>query len=80
MFNIKYRSTTEEDAAKGHRGTLVFTGATAAMRGGDGFAAFAAGKFGIRAITQSIAREYGREGIHVAHGEYQRTLILVGSY
>lgn len=38
------------------------------MRGGNGFSAFAAGKFATRAISQSIAREYGPEGIHVAHG------------
>jgi NAD(P)-dependent dehydrogenase (short-subunit alcohol dehydrogenase family) len=48
------------------RGTVMFTGATASLRGGAGFAAFAAGKFGTRAIAQSMAREFGPQGIHVA--------------
>lgn len=49
------------------RGTMFFTGATAALRGGDGYSAFATGKFGMRALAQSTAREFGRQGIHVAH-------------
>lgn len=49
------------------RGTILFTGATASLRGGSGFAAFAAAKFGLRALAQSMARELGPEGIHVAH-------------
>lgn len=49
------------------RGTILFTGATASVRGRDGFAAFAAAKHGLRAVAQSIARELGPEGIHVAH-------------
>lgn len=49
------------------KGTILFTGATASMRGGAGFAAFAAAKFGLRAVAQSMARELGPEGIHVAH-------------
>jgi NAD(P)-dependent dehydrogenase (short-subunit alcohol dehydrogenase family) len=48
------------------RGTLLFTGATASMRGGAQFAAFAAAKFGTRALAQSMAREFGPRGIHVA--------------
>ena len=48
------------------RGTILFTGATASMRGGAQFAAFAAAKFGTRAIAQSMARELGPKGIHVA--------------
>jgi NAD(P)-dependent dehydrogenase (short-subunit alcohol dehydrogenase family) len=48
-------------------GTILFTGATASLRGGSGFAAFAAGKFGLRAVAQSMARELGPKGIHVAH-------------
>ena len=48
-------------------GTIIFTGATAAMRGGASFAAFAMGKFGLRALAQSMARELGPKGIHVAH-------------
>lgn len=49
------------------RGTILFTGATASMRGGVGYAAFASAKFGLRALAQSMARELGPEGIHVAH-------------
>ena len=52
--------------ARGH-GTILFTGATASLRGGSGFAAFSAAKFGLRALAQSMARELGPEGIHVAH-------------
>ena len=49
------------------RGTILFTGATASMRGGKNFAAFAAAKFGLRALAQSMARELGPKNIHVAH-------------
>ena len=49
------------------RGTLIFTGATASLRGRDGFAAFAAAKAGLRALAQSLARELGPQGVHVAH-------------
>ncbi len=49
------------------KGTLLFTGATASLRGGQGYAAFASAKFGLRALAQSMARELGPEGIHVAH-------------
>src|SRR5215212_2262870 len=49
------------------RGTIIFTGATASMRGGPGFAAFASAKFGLRAVAQSMARELGPRNIHVAH-------------
>ncbi len=49
------------------RGTILFTGATAAMRGSAGFASFAGGKFALRALAQSAARELGPQGIHVAH-------------
>ncbi len=48
-------------------GTLLFTGATAALRGGAGFAGLAVGKFGLRALAQSLAREFAPRGIHVAH-------------
>jgi NAD(P)-dependent dehydrogenase (short-subunit alcohol dehydrogenase family) len=50
-----------------HRGTILFTGATASMRGGSGYAAFAGAKHALRALAQSMARELGPEGIHVAH-------------
>lgn len=49
------------------RGSILFTGATASIRGRDGFAAFASAKAGLRAVAQSMARELGPEGIHVAH-------------
>jgi NAD(P)-dependent dehydrogenase (short-subunit alcohol dehydrogenase family) len=49
------------------RGTIIFTGATASVRGGNGYAAFAAAKHGLRALAQSMARELGPQGIHVAH-------------
>jgi NAD(P)-dependent dehydrogenase (short-subunit alcohol dehydrogenase family) len=48
------------------RGNIFFTGATAGMRGGIGYAAFASAKFGLRAVAQSAARELGPKGIHVA--------------
>ncbi len=49
------------------RGTLLYTGATAALRGSAGFANLAVPKFGLRALAQSLARELGPKGIHVAH-------------
>lgn len=48
-------------------GSVFFTGATASMRGGKGYAAFASAKFGLRAVAQSMARELGPKNIHVAH-------------
>ena len=51
---------------RGH-GSIFFTGATASLRGGVGYTAFAAAKFGLRAVAQSIARELGPKNIHVAH-------------
>ncbi len=49
------------------RGTLIFSGATASLRGKAGFAGFAAAKAGLRMISQSMAREFGPQGLHVAH-------------
>lgn len=49
------------------RGTILFTGASASMRGKPDFAHFSAAKAGLRMISQSMAREYGPRGIHVAH-------------
>jgi len=49
------------------RGTMLFTGATASVRGSSGFAAFSAAKFGLRAVAQAMARELGPQNIHVAH-------------
>lgn len=49
------------------RGSIFFTGATASLRGGAGYAAFASAKAGLRAVAQSMARELGPQNIHVAH-------------
>jgi NAD(P)-dependent dehydrogenase (short-subunit alcohol dehydrogenase family) len=49
------------------RGSIFFTGATAALRGGQGYSAFAGAKFALRALSQSMARELGPKNIHVAH-------------
>ena len=49
------------------RGTILFTGATASLRGSAGFSAFAGAKHALRALAQSMARELGPKGIHVAH-------------
>ena len=49
------------------RGTIIFTGATASVRGSDGFCAFAGAKHALRALAQSMARELGPKNIHVAH-------------
>jgi NAD(P)-dependent dehydrogenase (short-subunit alcohol dehydrogenase family) len=60
------RETARVMVPRGH-GTILFTGATASVRGGSGFAAFAGGKHALRALAQSMARERGPQGIHVAH-------------
>ena len=49
------------------RGTILFTGATASLRGGAGYSAFAGAKHALRALAQSLARELGPKGVHVAH-------------
>jgi len=49
------------------QGTILFTGATASLRGGAGYSAFASAKFALRAVAQSMARELGPQGIHVGH-------------
>ena len=49
------------------QGTILFTGATASLRGGAGFVNLASPKFALRAVAQSLARELGPKGIHVAH-------------
>ena len=62
---------TAREAAKAMvprgKGTMIFTGATASLRGGRGFSAFAGGKHALRALAQSMARELGPQNIHVAH-------------
>jgi NAD(P)-dependent dehydrogenase (short-subunit alcohol dehydrogenase family) len=56
-----------EDEHEGTRGTVIFTGATSAVRGRDGALGFSAAKFSVRGMAESLARELGPEGIHVAH-------------
>ena len=51
---------------RGH-GTMLFTGATASVRGSSGFSAFSSAQFGLRAVAQAMARELGPKNIHVAH-------------
>ncbi|KAG6830613.1 hypothetical protein H0H93_013991, partial [Arthromyces matolae] len=64
ILTFKENEVSED---KGKRGTLIFTGATASLRGNTTTSAFAAGKFGLRALSQSLAKEFGKENIHVAH-------------
>ena len=59
------RSMLSRDTS--HKGTIIFTGATASLRGGAQFHNLAVGKFGLRALAQSMARELHPKGIHVAH-------------
>jgi len=47
--------------------TLIFTGATAGIKASAKFAAFASAKFGLRALSQSLAKEFGPQGVHVSH-------------
>lgn len=47
--------------------TLIFTGATASLKGSAQFATFSSGKFALRALAQSLAREFGPKGVHVSH-------------
>jgi NAD(P)-dependent dehydrogenase (short-subunit alcohol dehydrogenase family) len=60
------REAARRMTPRGH-GTILFTGATASVRGSAGFAAFAGAKHALRALAQSMARELGPQGIHVAH-------------
>jgi NAD(P)-dependent dehydrogenase (short-subunit alcohol dehydrogenase family) len=60
------REAAKRMVPRGH-GTILFTGASASMRGRSGFSAFASAKHGLRAVAQSMARELGPAGIHVAH-------------
>src|SRR5688572_19993910 len=61
------RSMLAHADSERHRGTIIFTGATAALRGGASFQNMAIAKFGLRALAQSMAREFQPRGIHVAH-------------
>jgi len=60
------REVARRMVERGH-GTMLFTGATASLRGAAGFSAFSGGKHALRALAQSLARELGPKGIHVAH-------------
>ena len=60
------RAVLPEMVARG-RGAVIVIGATGAMRGAAGYAPFAVGKFGQRALAQALAREFGPKGVHVAH-------------
>ncbi|MCJ1351795.1 MAG: hypothetical protein MMC33_001779 [Icmadophila ericetorum] len=59
-------STTASNSAP-HPPTLIFTGATASMKGSANFSSFASSKFALRALSQSLAREFGPKGVHVSH-------------
>jgi short-subunit dehydrogenase len=72
-LNVNFLSATAVSRAvlqrmrQRQQGTLIFSGATASVRGGARSAAFSAGKFALRGFAQSLAREFGPQGIHVAH-------------
>jgi NAD(P)-dependent dehydrogenase (short-subunit alcohol dehydrogenase family) len=59
--------TAARGMVKSGHGTIIFTGATASLRGSAGFANLAVPKFGLRALSQSMARELGPQGVHVCH-------------
>lgn len=61
------RAMLSQKAGGHQKGTILFTGATASLRGGANFLNLATGKFGLRAVAQSMAREFQPQGIHVAH-------------
>ena len=61
------RDADADSPPDGTRGTVIFTGATSAVRGRDGALGFSAAKFAVRGMAESLARELGPEGIHVAH-------------
>ncbi|MSP88693.1 MAG: SDR family NAD(P)-dependent oxidoreductase [Alphaproteobacteria bacterium] len=60
------RAAAKRMVERGH-GTILFSGATASVRGGALYSAFASAKAGLRSLSQSMAREFGPKGIHVAH-------------
>jgi NAD(P)-dependent dehydrogenase (short-subunit alcohol dehydrogenase family) len=64
-FNV-FQAVLPEMAKQG-RGTILVSGATGSLRGGPHFSAFASAKFALRGLTQSVAREYQKQGIHIAH-------------
>ncbi|MDN4589911.1 glucose 1-dehydrogenase [Xenophilus aerolatus] len=64
---VARRMVARDMPAGGHRGTIIFTGATASLRGGANFGAFSGAKMALRALAQAMARELGPQGVHVAH-------------
>ncbi|GAA6012897.1 hypothetical protein JCM11491_006217 [Sporobolomyces phaffii] len=73
------QAATRAFLAEGRRGdkggSIIMTGATSAWRGKESFGAFAAGKHGLRALSQSLAREYGPHGVHVAFVVIDGTIV-----
>jgi NAD(P)-dependent dehydrogenase (short-subunit alcohol dehydrogenase family) len=63
---ISAREVAKYMAPRG-RGTMIFTGATASIRGSTGYSAFSGGKHALRSLAQCTAREFGKQGIHVSH-------------
>ncbi|MGB0955808.1 MAG: SDR family NAD(P)-dependent oxidoreductase [Panacagrimonas sp.] len=61
------RMMLEQDDEGGHKGTILYTGASASIRGKPMFAGFSAAKAGLRNMVQSMAREFGPRGVHIAH-------------
>lgn len=64
---LSFKDNKIEDEKHGKRGALIFTGATAALKGNTMTSAFASGKFATRALSQSLSKEFGKDNIHVAH-------------
>ncbi|KIY74046.1 NAD(P)-binding protein [Cylindrobasidium torrendii FP15055 ss-10] len=64
---LRFKANTDVDEQSGTNGTLIFTGATASIRGNKLTSAFSTAKSGLRALSQSLAKEFGPSGIHVGH-------------
>eukprot|EP01095_Lingulamoeba_sp_RSL-Kostka_P016771 TRINITY_DN833_c0_g1_i2.p1 TRINITY_DN833_c0_g1~~TRINITY_DN833_c0_g1_i2.p1 ORF type:complete len:127 (+),score=35.11 TRINITY_DN833_c0_g1_i2:636-1016(+) len=64
---IQYKESHEEETTKDNKYTIIFTGASASLRGKAYFGAFAAAKSALRTFSQSLAREIQPKGIHVSH-------------
>lgn len=64
---FKFSQLLLPEMLKSQHGQIIFTGATASIKGSANFAAFASAKFALRGLSQSLAREYGPKGIHVVH-------------
>ena len=60
-----FRAQSVDEERGGKRGTLLFTGATASLRGNTTTSAFSAAKFALRSLSQSLNKEFGKENIHV---------------